>query len=247
MEMERINDDTIRVLVTNDDLADRSISVIDLLGNQEEIEKFFRSILEEVDVDNDFAENEAVTFQVLPNRNGLELFISKNVENNNLMTDMMENIMGDRDNVESKDDVTDTLLEQLLGHDTSDDQPKRPRQKAGNRVNDATSVTGGPENVVEKTISPVILKFTDFEMVIQLAQALRGKHVFEDSMLIEYHSEYFVELTLDTTLPKDELINITAIAREFGTLTPVAAEVLAEHGRVIFANAAIESVLKYFN
>jgi adapter protein MecA 1/2 len=160
---------------------------------------------------------------------------------------MMENIMGDRDNVESKDDVTDTLLEQLLGHDTSDDQPKRPRQKAGNRVNDATSVTGGPENVVEKTISPVILKFTDFEMVIQLAQALRGKHVFEDSMLIEYHSEYFVELTLDTTLPKDELINITAIAREFGTLTPVAAEVLAEHGRVIFANAAIESVLKYFN
>ncbi|AOT55956.1 adaptor protein MecA [Weissella soli] len=247
MEMERINDDTIRVLVTNDDLADRSISVIDLLGNQEEIEKFFRSILEEVDVDNDFAENEAVTFQVLPNRNGLELFISKNVENNNLMTDMMENIMGDRDNVESKDDVTDTLLEQLLGHDTSDDQPKRPRQKAGNRVNDATSVTGGPENVVEKTISPVILKFADFEMVIQLAQALRGKHVFEDSMLIEYHSEYFVELTLDTTLPKDELINITAIAREFGTLTPVAAEVLAEHGRVIFANAAIESVLKYFN
>ncbi|WP_373751652.1 adaptor protein MecA, partial [Weissella soli] len=241
MEMERINDDTIRVLVTNDDLADRSISVIDLLGNQEEIEKFFRSILEEVDVDNDFAENEAVTFQVLPNRNGLELFISKNVENNNLMTDMMENIMGDRDNVESKDDVTDTLLEQLLGHDTSDDQPKRPRQKAGNRVNDATSVTGGPENVVEKTISPVILKFADFEMVIQLAQALRGKHVFEDSMLIEYHSEYFVELTLDTTLPKDELINITAIAREFGTLTPVAAEVLAEHGRVIFANAAIES------
>lgn len=247
MEMERINDDTIRVLVTNDDLADRSISVIDLLGNQEEIEKFFRSILEEVDVDNDFAENEAVTFQVLPNRNGLELFISKNVENNNLMTDMMENIMGDRDNVESKDDVTDTLLEQLLGHDTSDDQPKRPRQKAGNRVNDATSVTGGPENVVEKTISPVILKFADFEMVIQLAQALRGKHVFEDSMLIEYHSEYFVELTLDTTLPKDELINITAIAREFGTLTPVAAEVLGEHGRVIFANAAIESVLKYFN
>ncbi len=247
MEMERINDDTIRVLVTNDDLADRSISVIDLLGNQEEIEKFFRSILEEVDVDNDFAENEAVTFQVLPNRNGLELFISKNVENNNLMTDMMENIMGDRDNVESKDDVTDTLLEQLLGHDTSDDQPKRPRQKAGNRVNDATSVTGGPENVVEKTISPVILKFADFEMVIQLVQALRGKLVFDDSMLIEYHSEYFVELTLDTTLPKDELINITAIAREFGTLTPVAAEVLAEHGRVIFANAAIESVLKYFN
>ena len=46
MEMERINEDTIRVVVTNDDLAERSISVIDLLGNQEEIERFFYNILE---------------------------------------------------------------------------------------------------------------------------------------------------------------------------------------------------------
>lgn len=38
MEMERINEDTIRVVVTNDDLAERSMTVIDLLGNQEEIE-----------------------------------------------------------------------------------------------------------------------------------------------------------------------------------------------------------------
>ena len=73
MEMERINEDTIRVVVTNDDLAERSISVIDLLGNQEEIERFFYNILEEVDVEHDFENNEAVTFQVLPNRNGLEL------------------------------------------------------------------------------------------------------------------------------------------------------------------------------
>lgn len=70
MEMERINEDTIRVVVTNDDLAERSISVIDLLGNQEEIERFFYNILEEVDVEHDFENNEAVTFQVLPNRNG---------------------------------------------------------------------------------------------------------------------------------------------------------------------------------
>ena len=57
MEMERINEDTIRVVVTNDDLAERSISVIDLLGNQEEIERFFYNILEEVDVEHDFENN----------------------------------------------------------------------------------------------------------------------------------------------------------------------------------------------
>ena len=77
MEMEKINDNTIRVLLETDDLTERGITVLDLLGNRKEIESFFYSILDEVDIDNEFRENDAVTFQLLPNRNGLELFISK--------------------------------------------------------------------------------------------------------------------------------------------------------------------------
>ena len=114
MEMERINEDTIRVVVTNDDLAERSISVIDLLGNQEEIERFFYNILEEVDVEHDFENNEAVTFQVLPNRNGLELFISKNIGDKAMMDGVINSMFGNRDAGDVNDDVSDSLLEQLL-------------------------------------------------------------------------------------------------------------------------------------
>ncbi|MCK8624767.1 adaptor protein MecA [Apilactobacillus xinyiensis] len=77
MEMERINEDTIRVLINNDDLDERGITVLDLLGNRKQIEGFFYSILEEVDSEHQFQKDGAVTFQVLPNKNGLELFISK--------------------------------------------------------------------------------------------------------------------------------------------------------------------------
>lgn len=52
MEMERINDNTIRVLLGNEDLAARGITVLDLLGNHKQIEGFFYSILEEVDKDH---------------------------------------------------------------------------------------------------------------------------------------------------------------------------------------------------
>ncbi|WP_279280254.1 adaptor protein MecA [Weissella confusa] len=117
MEMERINEDTIRVVVTNDDLAERSISVIDLLGNQEEIERFFYNILEEVDVEHDFENNEAVTFQVLPNRNGLELFISKNIGDKAMMDGVINSMFGNRDAGDVNDDVSDSLLEQLLDND----------------------------------------------------------------------------------------------------------------------------------
>lgn len=77
MEIEHINEDTIRVTIENSDLEERGITFLDLLGNQKQIEKFFYSILEEVDIDEEFQESEAVTFQVMPNNNGLELFISK--------------------------------------------------------------------------------------------------------------------------------------------------------------------------
>lgn len=81
MEMERINENTIRVLIDNDDLSARGITILDLLGNHQQIEDFFYSILREVDTDHQFQNNDAVTFQVMPTNNGLELFISKNDSN----------------------------------------------------------------------------------------------------------------------------------------------------------------------
>ena len=54
MEMERINENTIRVLIENEDLEERGITFLDLLGNHKQIEEFFHSILEEVDIDEQF-------------------------------------------------------------------------------------------------------------------------------------------------------------------------------------------------
>ena len=102
MEMEHINENTIRVLIKSEDLAARGITFLDLLGNHNEIENFFYSILEEVDIDEEFKGSEAVTFQVLPKGDGLELFISKN-----LPPEGMENFDDMSDG--STEDITDML------------------------------------------------------------------------------------------------------------------------------------------
>lgn len=62
MEMEHINENTIRVLIESTDLEERGITFLDLLGNHKQIEDFFYSILEEVDVDEKFHESDAITF-----------------------------------------------------------------------------------------------------------------------------------------------------------------------------------------
>ena len=41
MEMEKINENTIRVVLDDEDLTARGIKFLDLLGNQKEIESFF--------------------------------------------------------------------------------------------------------------------------------------------------------------------------------------------------------------
>lgn len=54
MEMEYINENMICVLIGNEDLVDRGIIFFDLLGNYKDVENFFYSILEEVDVEDEF-------------------------------------------------------------------------------------------------------------------------------------------------------------------------------------------------
>ncbi|HAJ69868.1 MAG: adaptor protein MecA [Alkalibacterium gilvum] len=109
MEIEHINEDTIRVTIENTDLEERGVTFLDLLGNQKQIEKFFYSILEEVDIDEEFQESEAVTFQVMPNSNGLELFISKGAnfkENSNSLNALKNKLTLNQDE-QSSDEMND--------------------------------------------------------------------------------------------------------------------------------------------
>lgn len=77
MEVHRISENTIRVTMDADELKERGITMLDLLGNKSQIQHFFYQILSEVDTDHTFAKGDPVTFQVMPSSSGLELLISK--------------------------------------------------------------------------------------------------------------------------------------------------------------------------
>ncbi|WP_427813054.1 adaptor protein MecA [Enterococcus sp. 22-H-5-01] len=121
MEMEHINENTIRVIIENEDLAERGITFLDLLGNHREIESFFYSILEEVDIEDEFKSSEAVTFQVLPKNDGLELFISKNLS--------PEDISKMNNSTEFETDDFDQLIRQqiLANSETLEEEPVNNR------------------------------------------------------------------------------------------------------------------------
>lgn len=226
--MERINENTIRVLIGNDDLSARGITVLDLLGNHQQIESFFYSILEEVDTEHQFQDNDSVTFQVLPNRNGLELFISKNG------IDDDEQNSEDEDAIH-QDDISEFLKRQLEQTDAED---KRKTTVENDGVDDALN-----DQSLEK--STTVIQLNDFESMVQVARVLKLENAVTN--LYRYREAYYLEVIffVDSTTPetiKDDL----AIAYEYGHKTEISPDVLNEHGKLVMEQSALELTRYYF-
>lgn len=224
MEIEHINDDTIRVRIGNEDLEERGYTFLDLLGNQNQIESFFYNILEEVDLDDEFQKSDAVTFQVMPSKEGLDLLISKSA-------DMHENFMSNWDYTEFRGDVPEEHK------DYSRFESKKRRNTTFEEDID--------ENREESNQQEFVVEFTDFEQIILLAQTFQIDLGF--STLYEYKGKYYIEFHLlndeeSLLTPKEE----RAIILEYGVEASISAEVLAEYGNLLIKNEVLQEVLYYF-
>ncbi|MCI1985692.1 MAG: adaptor protein MecA [Lactobacillus sp.] len=220
MEMERINDNTIRVLLGNEDLAERGITVLDLLGNHQQIESFFYSILDEVDKDHSFATNDAVTFQVMPSQSGLELLISKNVNQDDDSS---------QDDQPQAQDVPDFIKRQLMATDDDHDAVDE-----GGYIDD---------NGAAQT--EVVLKLASFEDLIALAKTLRLEGAASD--LYHYQEDYYLVLTFySNQVSEQEIKDQLAVALEYGDRSNVSAAKLSEYGQKVMATSALETARYYF-
>ncbi len=229
MEMERINENTIRVLIENEDLEERGVTFLDLLGNHKQIENFFYSILEEVDIDEQFQETDAVTFQVLPNRNGLELFISKNM------------MMGDDNEIPE--------LSEIINQDAFSDFVKK-QMSDGTPLEEMTS----PDRIdryIDNLDSPVIesvVRLDSFEDLIELAKMVKFENVITHLYRLEDEPEaYFLHVVFfleDTT--ESQVNDDMSVILEFSSLTKITPEVLEEYGQLIMERSALEQTRYYF-
>ena len=222
MEMEHINENTIRVLIESADLEERGVTFLDLLGNHKQIENFFYSILEEVDVDEQFHESDAITFQVLPNGNGLELFISKGGP----LNDQLDFSSASEDL--NSDEFSQYIKKQMIQN----------AEKSDNKTDEYASHT-------EDETKEIVLKFNEFEDMIELSKMMHLDNAVTNLFL--YKDIYYLNLIffIDelTERSADEEI---ALALEFADKTPVTQGILEEHGKLIMGKNALELTRHYF-
>ena len=219
MEMERINDDTILVRIENEDLLERGTSVPELLANPIEIEEFFHSILVEMDVIDQFEDSEGMSFQVMPNPEGIELYVTKYVEKKDIEADSERFVRN----------LVDTI-QHSLGHRMG--KPKKEKK-----------VEAPVET--EKTLEPLdcTVFFDSFEDFIHLAKMY--PYNVQKSSLYRYSNYYFLHVYQDVFGGEDFTADV-ALLREFGEFSRVSWEVVQEYGEVMIKEKAIETAKKYF-
>ncbi|MGB3161437.1 adaptor protein MecA [Carnobacterium sp.] len=221
MEMEHINENTIRVLIESTDLEERGITFLDLLGNHKQIEDFFYSILEEVDVDEKFHESDAITFQVLPSGSGLELFISKGGPLNEDID--FSSASGNFEANEFSKLIKNQLINDNQEEAVEEDYP-----------NDSTKQT-----------QEVVLRFNEFEDMVSLSKQLYLENA--TSKLFWYKNSYFIHLMFFTEeIGERSVEDQVTVALEFAQRTPITHGILTEHGREIMGNNALELSRFYF-
>lgn len=220
MEMDRLNENTIRVILSTEDLQERGVTVLDLLGNKKQIETFFYSILDEVDKNHVFTNNEPVTFQIMPNKEGLELLISKSddsEDSGSLPLNGLQNSVG-----ASENNNLDKVGTEEYDSDTAP------------YLNDPDTPT--------KT---VIVEFKDFEDYVQLANLLHLESGI--SNLFEYNDKYYLQLILFTDeMHEMTYSDVLALLSEYSFKTKVTAAVLSEYGQEIMSKTALELTRYYF-
>lgn len=142
MEFERFDDDSIKIIISSEDLSSRGVKFLDLMGNHKQIEEFFYNILEEVDTDNKFTRGDPVTFQVVPTQKGLDLYVNKKIFKN-----MQQDIDGKMYPVYTPAELTEEWNR----------NNKRSKKSSPNKLDESNKY---------------IYKMADFESLVQIANKI---------------------------------------------------------------------------
>lgn len=241
MEMERINENLIKVYIDTDDLDERGIDFLELIQDQRSVEKFFYSILEEVDVERQFSDSEAITFQVIPSSNGIELYISRT--NMDDMDAFFEETIARRLR-EHKAEMEEKLAFQKMineetGREIFNENGEFTEEFAAAIARDSGRYEKVLNDALDKDSEIKIVRFNDLESFIQFAREEKDSSIVGD--LYAMQEQYFFVIK-DVNYIKENTPPYYTIVRmmDFGEPHHTTVSVLKEYGQLIHANDAID-------
>lgn len=242
MQVEHIDENTIRVRIDKEELAARGLKVLDLLGNKEMIQHFFYSILAEVDTDHTFTRDTPVSFQIMPNSNGLDLLISKVKEGNN-GNDLQKML---RANGQNSGQNSNQNQQQRGFFDLNPDDDQKTDLSPSVAAEQNAFSNQQQQNAYWKFQTSHNYQFKDLGEVVELADSLHAEDLA--SSLYFYRGSYFLKLAfLDANYVELAPADAWAIANEYGIkIEDKQMKVVQDEGKCIIERDALGNLRHYF-
>ncbi|MFP7494782.1 adaptor protein MecA [Terribacillus saccharophilus] len=219
MEIERINENTIKFYISYIDIEDRGFDKEDIWYNRERSEQLFWQMMDEVNYKEDFSVDGPLWIQVQAMDKGLEIVVTKAQLSKD--GESLELNVDDKTIQTSVEEKVDSVLEDKFGSHEED----------------------GEESEEELSF---VIQFRDFEDVIQLSHYFEETYGIENR-LYHYKEKYMLYVEFDdTVLGDDEQEDILSQLLEFGYDSQTTIYRLEEYGKVIFADDALTQVKQYF-
>ncbi|KHE70950.1 adaptor protein MecA [Halobacillus sp. BBL2006] len=228
MEIERINENTVKFYVSYQDVEQRGFDREEIWYNRERSEQLFWEMMDEVNDQENFTADGPLWIQVQAMDKGLEVIVTRAQVSQDGQKLELPNDEG-----KAIDVPVDEKLESLL-----DDKFNQSQTDDNDDEEDLDDLSQEPLTFT--------LRFNEFEDVIQLSHYLSLEESL-DLRLFHFEDKYYLYIQFtDENMSDDEQENILSQLMEFGLESSVTIHRLEEYGKVIFAENALESVKEYF-
>lgn len=242
MQVDHINENTIRVRINKNELAHRGLKVLDLLGDKQKIQQFFYSILSEVDTDHTFTQGVPVTFQVMPNNGGLDLMITKiKPDDADNLRQMIEPMNSETNQTQAEPDSRRSFF---------DLDPKDDVNTELDPIKEEKLESSNQENAVNiqywKFQNQHSYSFDELGNLVELADSLKVSDLA--SSLYYLRGKYYLKLAfLDENYAELKPADAWAIANEYGIkIDDEEMKTVKETGKCLLNRDALDYIRYYF-
>lgn len=217
MEIERINDNTVKFYISYLDVEERGFSRDEIWFNRDKSEELFWEMMDEVNEEADFVMEGPLWIQVQAMDKGLEVTVTRaQLTKDGQKLDLPDDIEERRKMFASEDTETAEFDE----FEPVFDEPELKK--------------------LEHTFV-----FSEIEELLPIARRLM--YVPIESAVYHFDNKYYLYLNFDEILHSEEDIkNNLSIISEYLRNSPLTIHRLEEYGNTIFKEDALSNVLHYF-
>ena len=224
MEIERINENTVKFYITYVDIENRGFEKEEIWYNRERSEQLFWQMMDEVNFKEDFSVEGPLWIQVQAMDKGLEIVVTKAKVSKD--GEHFEFPKEGKSNIEMS--ISNKLENFIENEIIKDDVIEK------STLNELDYIWG-------------VFEFDDIEDMIDLSHAL--ENVKEDNILTKlygYKNKYYLYIELNDQDIEYQDVLLSQIS-EFSEESDITTHLLEEYGKVIFEDNVFTQIRSYFD